>query len=240
MVPSRPLRRERSDSEFEEWLGEVTERLDPLMSWLGIMFALLVGFEVAAQPGPDADRALTLAGWSIWAVFLIEFLTKLWLAPRRGRFLRRHWLQALALLVPFLRIVRYLRLLRLGRALPAARIASSSYRTAGTARRLLRSRLAYLLAIIFVAAIALAELAFLFERDSPRGAFGSFGDAVLWSFSVVIAGQGDPVPNSLGARLAMLSGFAFGVVVVATLAGTLGAFFIDDRRERAEGDRSAS
>lgn len=52
--------------------------------------------------------------------------------------------------------------------------------------------------------------------------------------------RSDPVPNSLGARLAMLAGFAFGVVVVATLAGTLGAFFIDDRHERAEGDRSAS
>jgi hypothetical protein len=37
-------------------------------------------------------------------VFLVEFLAKLWLAPRRPRFLRRHWLQAAALVVPTLRV----------------------------------------------------------------------------------------------------------------------------------------
>lgn len=227
------MRLPRSEEEFELWLAGVTERADPFMAWLGVVFALLVGYELAVPLGDGASQAVLAAGWAIWGVFLVEFAAKLWLAPRRVRFLRRHWLQALMLLVPTLRVLRFLRLFRLGRALPAARVLSSSYRSAGTARRLLRSRLGYLGAVGVVVAVALAELAFLFERDRPDGAFGNFGDALIWGFSVVIALQADPVPASVPGRLVMLAGFGFGLVVIASLAGTLGAFFVDDRRERA-------
>jgi hypothetical protein len=79
-----------------------------------------------------------------------------------------------------------------------------------------------------------AELAYLFERDAPGRVFGSFGDAALWSLSVVLAGQGDPVPASIGGRITMIAGFAFGTVVIASLAGAIGAFLVDERRERAE------
>lgn len=229
MAGVRPV---RSESEFEVWLEEVTERADPFMSWLGLVFALLVGYELAVELAPRVAAVVTVAGWAIWGVFLLEFVAKLWVAPNRTRFVRRHWLQALMLVVPTLRILRFLRLLRLGRALPAARVVSSSYRTAGTARKLLRSRLGYLGAISVVVVIALAELVYLFE-DGRADTFASFGDALLWSATVVLALQGDPVPATAVARIAMLFGFAFGLVIVATLAGTVGAFLVDERRERA-------
>ncbi len=227
----------RSESEFEEWLERATERLDPFMAWLGVVFALFVGYEFAVELSARATRTLTIAAWSIWAVFLVEFVAKLWLAPRRLRFVRRHWLQALMLVVPTLRVLRFLRLLRLGRALPAARVVSSSYRSVGTARRLFRSRLGYLAATAVVVSVAVAELAFLFEHGRPDSAFDSFGDALLWSFATVLALQGDPVPASVGGRVAMLAGFLFGLVVVASLAGTVGAFLVEERRERAERER---
>lgn len=220
--------------DFESRLAELTERVDPFMAWLGVVFALLVGYELAVDLGPTSSRVLEVAGWVIWAAFALELIAELWLAPHRLRFLRRHWLRVLMVAVPTLRVLRFVRLLRLGRALPAARVVSSSYRTAGTARRLVRSRLGYLAALSGVVAVAVAELAYLFERSEPRGAFSSFGDAIVWAFSAVIAMQADPVPRSTGARLAMLGAFAFGLAVVASLAGALGAFFVEERRERAE------
>lgn len=227
----------RSETEFERFLEDLAERADPVMAWLGVLFALLVGFELAVDLTATTALVISVIGWTIWGVFVAEFLVKLWLAPRRRRFLRRHWLEVLGLLVPTLRLLSFLRLLRLGRALPAARVLSSSYRSAGTANRLVRSRLGYLGALTAVAVVAVAELAYLFERDVSRGAFGSFGDAILWSTSAILAGQADPVPTSLGARIVMVVGFAFGVVVVAALAGAIGAFLVDDRRERAEQGR---
>lgn len=205
------------------------------MAWLGVVFALLVGYGLVVEDlAPGTRRALEVAGWAIWAVFLAEYGVKLWLAPSRRRFLRRHWLPAVALLVPTLRVLRLLRLVRLGRALPAARVASSSYRVAGTARRVTRSRIGYLTGVTAVVGIAAAELVYLFERGRPG--FESFGDALVWAFATVLGLQADPVPESVPGRVVMLAGFVYGVVVVAALAGVLGAYFVDTRRERAEAE----
>ncbi|MCA1572484.1 MAG: hypothetical protein LC798_19725, partial [Chloroflexi bacterium] len=180
------------EDEFEERLERALERADPVMAWLGVLFALLVGYELAVDLESGATRVLSIAGWVIWGLFLTEFVAHLYLAPQRLRYLRRHWIRALAILIPTLRFLRFLRLLRLGRALPAARVVTSSYRVAGTARKLLSTRLAYLGALATVVAVAVAELAFLFERDAAKPAFSSFGDAVLWAFTAVVALQGDP------------------------------------------------
>lgn len=218
--------------DFDAWVESVTERLDPFMSWLGVVFALLVGYELAVELTPSTERVLFLAGWAIWGAFALEFGLKLAVAPRKRAFVRRHWFQALALLLPTLRLLRFVRLLRLGRALPAGRVVASSYRVAGTSARVFRSRLGYLGALTTVAGIAIAELAYLFERDAEGGVFDSFGAALLWSFSAVLGQQADPVPVSLGGKLAMLLGFVFGLTVVAALAATIGAFLVEGRRER--------
>lgn len=230
-VKARRRHSAESDEDFESWLAEASERADPFMAWLGVVFALVVGYELAVDVGPRASSWLTAAGWTLWGLFVVEFGAKLWLAPSRRRFLRRHWIQALALMVPTLRALRFLRLVRLGRAMPAARVLSSSYRSAGTARRLMSSRLGYLGGVGGVAMIAVAQLAFLFEREHPDAVFESFGDALLWSAAVVLALQGDPVPQSLGAHIAMIAGFVVGLVIIASLAGTLGAYLIDSRGE---------
>ena len=228
--------RHTEESAFESWLAGALERVDPVMAWLGVVWALVVGYEFAVELTPDAQRVLVVVGWVAWVIFLLELLAHLVVAPSRLRYLRRHPLQVVGVLIPALRILRFARLLRLGRALPAARVVTSSYRVAVTARRLLGSRLGYIAALSAVVMVALAELAYLFERGAAEPVFDNFADAVLWSVAVVVAGQGSPVPNSLGAHVAMLAGFAWGVVVFATVAGALGAFFIDERRERAESE----
>ncbi|HSI79219.1 MAG TPA: ion transporter [Solirubrobacterales bacterium] len=231
--PPLPPRRQRTEGDFDRWVAAATERADPFMAWLGVVFALVVGYDVAVDLRPGASRALEVTAWAIWAVFAFEFAAKLWLAPRRLHYVRRHWWQPLLLALPFLRVLSFLRLVRAGRALPASRVLSSSYRVAGTARYLFRSRLAYLGAISTVSAIAIAELAYVFERDVEGSVFGSFGDALLWAGATVIGLQGDPVPESVGGQVAMIVGFVIGLIVVASLAGVIGSFLIEERRERA-------
>lgn len=229
LVLNAAARRSGDEDAFEARLEDALERADPFMAWLGVLFALLIGYELAVDLGSSAQLAVTIAGWVIWGLFAAEFVTHLYLAPRRLRYVRRHWIRALAIVIPTLRLLRFVRLLRLGRALPAARVVTSSYRVAGTAGKLLRTRLAYLGGLTTIVAVAVAELAFLFERDASQPVFDSFGDALLWAFTAVIALQGDPTPTTTGARLAMLAGFSFGLVVVASLAGTIGAYLVEER-----------
>jgi voltage-gated potassium channel len=231
----RPSRHERDEAGYERWLARQTERWDPFMAWLGIVFALLAVFQLA-DPGlsPAWGRVLDIATWAIWGVFVVDFVAKLLVAPSATGFLRRHWLAVVMLLVPTLRILRLGALLRLGRALPAARVVSTSYRASGVARKLVRSRTYYLGALAGVVVLAVAQLGWLAERG--RGTFESFGDALIWAATCVVALQGDPVPETAIGRLIMLAGFAVGLVLVASLAGTVGAYLLEERREREEAE----
>lgn len=229
-MPDTSARRSRSEADFESWLARFSERADPFMAWLGVVFALIVGFQLVATVRPPLGHVLTIVSWVIWALFLIEFVVKLALAPAKGRFLRRHWIQALGLLVPTLRLFNLFRLLRLGRALPAGRVLASSYRGADTARRVLTSRLAYLGGVATVITISLAQLGYLFEN---RWTLPTFGDALIWAATIVVGMQAQPVPATRPGQIVMLFGFATGVVLIAALAGTLGAFLIEGRNERS-------
>ena len=86
--------------------------------------------------------------------------------------------------------------------------------------------------------LAAAELAWLAERD--RGTFEGFGDALLWSASAGVGTQADPVPETRLGRLVMLAAFGVGLVVVATLAGTVGAYLLEQRPESAEAEAPAT
>jgi hypothetical protein len=77
--------------------------------WTALFVHGLVG-KVAAW-----EAALASA---IWAAFLAEFSLRLWLAPRKGRFLAHNWLTLLALAAPGFRVLRVVRLARLVQARP--------------------------------------------------------------------------------------------------------------------------
>jgi voltage-gated potassium channel len=222
-----------SEGEREQWLHDLDERITPVMAWLGIVFALILVFEIAATDlAPGTRLGLEITTWVIWALFATEFAIRIYVAPHRRRFLRRRWIEVIALLVPVLRIIALLRLASLGRALPAARVLSTGYRATGTAQRLLRSRLGYLAGVGSIVILAVGSMAYLFEEGTVDPAVSSFPNALMWAFAVVVALQGDPVPSSLGAHLAMLAGFTFGLVVIASLAGSLGAFLVESGGEK--------
>jgi voltage-gated potassium channel len=117
------LRANRTYTEREIWADELLDRLTPAMSAFGILFLLVVLGEQLTVPGSAMSAVLTVLGWVLWAVFVAEFVARMVVAPDTGRFLRRHWWQGLFLVVPFLRIlrlVRAVRLLRTGRVLSSA------------------------------------------------------------------------------------------------------------------------
>jgi voltage-gated potassium channel len=160
-----------TEHDFENWLQRVNQRTEPFMAWLGVVFALLVGFPLVARLRPPMGRALDIAGWLIWAFFVADFLIKLALAPAKGRFLRRHWLQVLGLCCP-----------RSGRSVFCGCCGSAGrYRPRVCLRRrtevraplrLLCSRLGYLAGLGTVLTVALAELLYLFEHR-PGGTMAS-------------------------------------------------------------------
>jgi voltage-gated potassium channel len=214
--------RARDDADRERWAELVADRLDRPMSVLGILFLLVVLGQTLATSGP-LQTGLAAVGWGLWALFVAEFAVRLWVAPVRRRFLRRNWWQVLFLVVPFLRFVRLVVVLRLARA---GRVVSSAVRSSRSARRMLSDRLGWIAAVSAVVVLASSQLLYLFE------VFDSYGDALHSAALVTVAGQpmgqDGALPKVLDVVLATYS-----VGVFAALAGTLGAYFLEGRRDEA-------
>lgn len=220
---SEPTRRERFSVLVEQ-------RLDIPMAVLAVGWAVLVAYELVA-PAVQRDE-LHFLGNVLWAVFVLEFLAKLVISGHPLRFLRRRWPSVLFLVLPALRALRIIRALRALRVLPAARVVGSSYRTIGTARTLLGGRLTFLAVTTAAIVFGGAQLLFLVEADG-RGGSARLEEALWWSANLVVSGNYLFEPETLLGRLValLLSGYA--VVVFASLAAAIGAFFIEQRAEQA-------
>ena len=219
----------------ERLAARIEARLDIPMAVLAVVWALLIAYELIA---PEAHRpALTMAGNVIWGVFLAEFVLKLWVSRNPLRFLRRRWPSVLFLVLPALRFFRVLRAVRAIRLLPAARVVGSSYRAVGTARNLLKDRVIFLLATTAIAVWGGAQLLYLTERGR-EGGVETLGEALWWSASLAIGNNMVFEPVSLLGKLLAILLSAYAVIVFASIAAALGAFFVEARAERAATERA--
>lgn len=198
------------------------------------LLALAVAFAVAyAVPivEPDADQwvhtACTTVEWVVWGAFAGDYLVRLALTPDRMFFVRTHWLDLLAVLLP---LVQPLRLLRL---------VSTLLLVGRRARMATQIRLTTYVGGSVVGLLMFGSLAVLsVEREAPDGNIRSLGDAVWWSFTTMTTvGYGDHSPTTgLGRVLAvglMLSGIALlGVVTANIAAWFISRFEHDDAAER--------
>lgn len=211
----------------------IERRLDIPMALLAMVWAGLVAYELIAPS--EQQGTLTLAGNVIWAVFAVELLAKLVVSGRPGRFLLRHWPSALFLVLPALRVLRLARSLRIMRVLPVSRVVGSSYRAVGTARGLLTGRLQFLVAATVVVVFGSGQLLYVLERGR-EGALTSLGDALWWAANLAIASSLVHEPVTLSGRLLAIALSAYAIVVFASVAASLGAFFVEARQERAESE----
>ena len=218
----------------ERLAAMLERRLDVPMAGLALVWAALVAYELVA-PSTQRDE-LTVAGNLIWAVFVVEFVAKVWVSGKPLRFVRRRWPSVLFLLLPALRVLRIVRALRLIRVLPAARVVGSSYRAIGTARSLLGGRLAFLGAATFVVVFSGGQLLYLVEGSGSGRDDGSLGDALWWSANLALSGNPVFEPSSFLARVLSILLTTYAVVVFASLAGAVGAYFVESRAERAAGE----
>ncbi|MGP3685874.1 potassium channel family protein [Streptomyces sp. IBSNAI002] len=184
---------------------------------------------VVPDARPWVHRACTYAEWTVWGVFALDYLVRLGITADRRHFVRTHWLDLCAVVLP---LVQPLRLLRL---------VSTLLLVGRRARMAPQIRLTTYVAGAVVGLLMFGSLAVLsVERDAPDGNIRNLGDAVWWSFTTMTTvGYGDHSPTTgLGRVLAvglMLSGIALlGVVTANIAAWFIARFERDDRAERLQ------
>lgn len=206
----------RSEEHREAWAEELLDRLTPVMSALGIIFLLVVLGEQFARTGSAVSWVLTVVGWLLWLVFVAEFVARLVVAPDTRRFWRRNWWQVLFLVLPFL---RFLRLVRALRVLRTGRVFSSAVRSSRSTRAILGSRLGWLAATTAITVLASSQLLYAFSD------FDRYGDALHAAALCTIGGEPLALEDAF-ARVIEVVLVLYSVIVFATLAGSLGAYFL--------------
>lgn len=202
---------------------ELAARLDPADGAVGLVFVLVVlGQSVAADP--RLRTGLTVLGWVLWLVFVAEFALRAYIARDQRRFWVRNWWQLVFLAVPFLRFARALTLLRAARV---GGVLSSAVRGSRSAGWLLSGRLGWLAVVTGIVVLASSQLLYVL------GAYSGYADALHDAALATVTGEPLAAAGGLARTLEVLLA-VYSVIVFATLAGSLGAFFLQRRGQPAD------
>ncbi len=209
----------------EERAERLAELLDGPVTAAGFVFLAVVVADAATPPDSALSGVWPVVIWVLWGLFVVEFLLRMVVARSTLRFLRRNWWQLLFLAVPFLRFMRVL-----SRTARLARLGSSSVRSTRTARAKVGSRLVLLGS--WTTTVVLAGATALFEL----GAVETMRDAVYVAALAGFAGQPEVAAEGW-ARLVMVALVLWSAVGFATLAGTLGAYLLEEHQEARARER---
>jgi voltage-gated potassium channel len=201
------------------------------MAALAVLFLAVYATEVLAVGLSGGwHTALRAADYTIWAIFVVEFLIRLSLARARGRYLLRHVPDLAMLALPFLRTMRVLRLIPLLRALN--RWVADSLRGKVVVYGVLTAIL-----LVFTGALAVLDV----ERHHDGATITSFGAALWWAtVTICTVGYGDYVPVTASGRLVAVGVMVSGVMLVGAVTASFATWLIDRLRLEEEVDQAAT
>jgi voltage-gated potassium channel len=186
---------------------------------LGAAFLFLAAYSVLviAEPPDPYAAVLTFILGATWLAFVVDYIVKLLLAPQPGRWLVRHPLELLMVLVPVVRPLRLLRPFSLRQVMDRAQ---------GTA---IRARvMAYVVAsaVILIYTVALAVLSV--ERSAPNANITTMGDALWWAtVTIATVGYGDRYPVTVPGRWAAAMLMVGGITALGMVTAVLSSWLVE-------------
>lgn len=217
-------------------VARVERTLEGPGTYLAVVFAVALAAElVLSAQGSAVPAALRWLLIVIWAFFILQFVLGIVVSPDRVLYLRRNWLTALSLVVPFLRAFRVLRLVGVVRGTNALRVLGGFNRAARTFDRALAwTRAGYAAALTATAVLLGSAALLMFEVDAPESRITDYGEALWWSAATITTVGAATEPVTLGGRLVALALMLAGLVLLGYVAGVLSAVLF----ERREGQRT--
>ncbi len=226
--------KEVEKARLEDERYEVLQQLEEWLEWpvliLGFVWLVLLIIELLWGLNP----ILEIIGYTIWAIFVVDFATRFVLAPHKLTYLRSNWLTTLSLFLPALRVFRITRLTRLlqlsrtVRGLRLVRVVTSLNRGMKALRASMRRRgFGYIVALTLVVVLVGAAGMVAFENEAaPGSGFDSYGEAVWWTAMIMTTLGSEYWPQTAEGRVLtfILSLYAFAVFGYTT--ATLATFFI--------------
>lgn len=225
-------------SKLLEQINTLTDKPMIILSfvWLGLLiFDFIRGL----------NEPLQILNYTIWALFVLDFLIEITIAPNKLHYLRKNWLTASSLVIPALRvfrifqIIRFLRAGHIARTLGLLRLLTSLNRTVYTVAHIMgRHGVGYLIALTTIITFASAAAMVRFESpDALREAgfvkfaeagsgLHNYGDALWWTAMIMTTMGSEYWPKTAEGRFLgwLLSLYAF--AIFGYITATIASYFI--------------
>lgn len=236
------IENEELEKERNTLLLFIESKLELPMIILGIVWLILLVVDLTIGLSSTFQSVSVV----IWVIFILDFLLKFFLAPRKIRFIRKNILTLVSLMIPALRvfrIFRFVQILRTVRATQSIRLVSLF----GTANRGFRvmgkvmSRRAFgyvLLVTILVIFLGAAGM-YAFERNVDSG-FTGYWTALWWTAMLVASIGTDRWPLTPEGRILSFVLSVYGFATFGYVTATIASFFIDIDAEAKEGNIAGS
>ena len=201
------------------------QRAEWPLTVIALLFLVAYAWPIL-EPGlaPALRELCRVVNYLTWLLFALDFLARVMLARRRGRYVVRHLPDLAVVALPIFRPLRLLRLVLLLRVLN--RRASESF----------RGRVVVYVSGSAVILILCASLAVLdAERGHPASNINTFGDALWWSITTVTTvGYGDHFPATTEGRAVAVGLMIGGIALIGVVTATIASWLIDRVRDIQE------
>lgn len=162
-------------------------------------------------------RLCSVVDWTVWAIFVADYLARLGLARDRVRFVRRNFLDLAVVVLPVFRPLRLLRLLTLLNVL--SRNAGNSFRGKVATFVVVATSL-----IVFISSLAVLSA----ERGHPGSNIDTFGNALWWCMeTVTTVGYGDHYPVTVTGRFIAVGMMITGIALLGIVTASLASWLLD-------------
>lgn len=231
---SRALDRQGLADEREGLREQLFNLLDPIMTALGLVTAIILVVEFVAELSPQQAAWIDRAQLAIWAIFTVEFAVQFGLAPRKLHFLRSHWLAAIAVVLPAFRVMRLLRAARALRSLRLVRLIGGTNRAMNALRAMLRGRqFGYLVAATLLVGVLGTAGILVFERDQPDANILTAGDALWWASCMITTINNEKYAVSPEGRVLAVLLRVYAAAIFGLVTANIASYFVGRRREEA-------
>lgn len=207
------------------------------LTLLAVVWLATLVFPLVMNLPDSVARAFDLIDLVIWLLYGAEYLVRLYLSPSRIRFITHHLVDLAVVLLPVLRPLRAVRLLRLFNLSRAAVVLVNALtRVRGIlTHRGLHFVLMGVTGIVVVASVV--ELTF--EQDAHGANIHNFGESLWWAIvTVTTVGYGGNYPVTSGGRCVAVVLMLVGIGLIGSLSATVASYFVEEKADEEKADLS--
>ena len=187
------------------------------LTFLALAFLIAFSYPAFVDPLQSSTQTLlNIVQWVSWIAFAADLIFGLYKAKDKKKYLMKHPLEVAAVLLPFLRPLRLLRVISFG-SLVIQKVAVG---------RQFAITIKVIITSIFVAYISAVQITII-ERDIDGSNIKNFGDGLWWAITTVTTvGYGDRFPTTTEGRFLAVGLMIMGISLMGVITASVASWFV--------------